>query len=695
VGDAALGNPPGFAGDPLLRVRSARLSLRIWPLLSRREIEIGAVRIEGLQANLVGRKDGSNNWTFEDTSPEEAPAAAEAGEDGIASFNLAGITLVDAQLGYTDEADGSRYQVDKLQLATGPVSGGKPFAADATFTLTDLADNSGGDFTVRAQAGAGVEGDVTTLSFTGLEVGLKTRQLGGLAAIAGTLRAPAAEVQLASDTLVRAPGLTAELQLNDPELPGGEVPLKAGITDLRYDVDAGSGTIGSAQAAATVAGVPLDLTAQGTFGARNALTGTVQFPEFSPREVLPALKQDIPKTADPAVLQKMSGSARWFLRDEALGVEQLAVMLDGTKLSGSLSRQLLADGSKATPRTRFDLVIDVLDADRYLEPDEPAGAPPAGGKAAGKPTEIPVATLRGLNLEGRARFGRLTIADLHLAGVDVTATAADGRMRVKPLAAKLYGGALAGGIELDVTGSKPRLLVDQAFTGVDFGALLGDFADVKNIAGTMSLRLDGAAAGATDDELLGNLGGNLAFSLADGLYKGMDVWYEIRRARALIRRKAPPARTGPEETPINTLELAGKLANGVLRTERFTAEIPFLRVSGDATVNLPKGALDSRLTALVFEKPVFADDDSLADLENVRIPLTVSGPVAGPKVRVDLSKMVQGAVKETLRRTVEDKLREKLGIGAPATEPQPADGEPAKPGEDPVKKALDRLFRKN
>ena len=240
---------------------------------------------------------------------------------------------------------------------------------------------------------------------------------------------------------------------------------------------------------------------------------------------------------------------------------------------------------------------------------------------------------------------------------------------------------MRGGIRLDATGAKPRLTLDQTMSGVDFGALLTDLADVKNITGTMSLKLDGTAAGATDDELLENLAGNLAFTLADGVYKGMDVWYEIRRARALLRRMAPPARTGPEETPIKSLDLAGKLTDGELRTDRFSAEIPFLRVSGDATVNLPKSTLDSKLTALVFEKPVFGDDTSLEDLVERAHPAD-DQRARSPTRRcgVDLSKMVKDALKETLRgRRCEDKLREKLGLGKPAEETPPADGEQAAP----------------
>ncbi len=120
-------------------------------------------------------------------------------------------------------------------------------------------------------------------------------------------------------------------------------------------------------------------------------------------------------------------------------------------------------------------------------------------------------------------------------------------------------------------------------------------------------------------------------------------------------------------------------------------------MSGDATVNLPKATLDSKLTALVFEKPVFGDDTSLEDLVNVRIPLTISGPVADPKVGVDLGKLAKEVLTDSVRQSLEDKLREKLGLGKPAGEAPPADGEQAAPpaqNEDPLKKALDRLFKK-
>jgi AsmA protein len=693
----ALGNPPGFPAEPFLSIKSARLAIRLWPLLTRREVEIGTVSIDGLRANLLGRKDGSNNWSFTRLAKDNVAGDAKEATGSLAGFNLAGISIRDASLNYSDEADGSRYRVEQIQLTTGGVRDGKPFDLGASFRLTDLADNSGVSARLKAQTRVLLAGDVTTISLTRLDAELDTIGLAGLDTLTGRLKAPAVEVRLGRDTLLNAPELTADLQLKGADLPGGSAPLAATATDLRYDVDADTGAVSALAAKTTLAGVALEVEGVGTFGTSNDLRGTLRFPAFSPREVLPKLEQKIPDTADPDVLRRLSGSANWFLRDKVAGLEKLALVLDDTNISGSLSQELLPVGSKATPRRRFDLTIDAFNADRYLVPD-PAPAPKSDDSQQRQPpTEIPAGTLRALNLEGRARIGRLTLNKLQLADVDVTTSANAGLVRLDPLAAKLYGGAFRGGISLDATGAKTRVTLDHTLSSVNLGALLTDVADVKNITGTMNLRLDGTAIGATDDELLGNLGGNLALSLADGVYKGMDIWYEIRRARALLRRTAPPARSGPGETPIRILDLAGKLSNGELRTDRFNAEIPFLRVSGAATLNLPNSRLDSNLTALVFEKPVFPDDNTLEDLVNVSIPLTVSGPIDNPKVRVDLGKMVKGALKETLRETLQDKLREQLGLGKTAEEAPPAEGEQATPTgkkqEDPLKKALDRLFR--
>ena len=686
---ASLGNPPGFPAEPLARVQSARLAIRLWPLLSRRVVEIGNVRLDGLEANLIGRKDGSNNWNFAEAVDPSAAETPEPGPLGVSGFSVAGISIRDAILNYRDDADGSSYRVEQLQVTTGEIRGAEPFDLAASLRLTNLIDNSGGTVQLKARTMVALDGDVTTLSFTNLQVDVDTKGLAGLDTLSGTMQAPVLTARLANDTRVTAPELTLDLQLKGVDLPGGTAPVKAQLGDFSYDVDTGTGVLGRLAVQTDVGGIALVLGGAGRFGESSNLSGTLRFPTFSPREVLPKLGQSVPDTADPGVLKMLSGTSAWFLKDKAFGLTKLAVVLDDTKITGSLSQDLLPDGSKAIPHLRFDLNLDQFNADRYLGPD---AVPGGTGKAtaAEKPAELPNAILRSLNLDGRVRFGRLTVDNLQLADVDLTTSASGGRVHLAPLAAKLYGGSFRGGIRLDATGPRTRVDLDQNFSGVNLGALLTDFADVRNVTGTMTLKLDGTAVGNTDDELLQNLAGNLSFELEDGIYKGMDIWYEIRRARALLRRTAPPARTGAEETPINTLEMAGKLTGGTFKTDRFSAEIPFLRVSGDATVDLPKKTLDSDLEALVFEKPVFADDISLADLENLRIPLTVSGPVKSPKVRVDLSRLL----KETAKQALRDKLLDRLGLGKPANAEPPTDDAAPPKQEDPLKNALDRLFKR-
>lgn len=712
VEKATLGNPADFdAEQPFLRVSSARLAIRLWPLLVQREVRVGAVDLQGLDVSLVSLADGRNNWTF--THPDAAAdAPGGGGSAGLGNISVAGISITDGTLEYRDHADQSHYRIDDLDLATGAIENGEPFNLQASFNAHDPADNAGGRLKLRARATLDstrdTTGDATSVTLGDFTASLDLRNIAGMATLSGQVALPSLKVRLSDNTLVAADEVTTDLKLAPADLPDASMAAKAVLGGFRYDTDTGTGALAELKAVLHVPGTDVEVTMSepGTFGARIKLRGELKFAEFSPRAALVQLHQPVPSTADANVLKRLSGKAGWFVSDTEAGLDNLAMTLDDSRISGSVSRELPKEGSKAVPRTRFDLSIDALDVDRYLEPEKAAAADKAADKAAGKPasaaadapTEIPVDTIRDLNLDGRIRFGKLSFDGMPLSAVDVRATAVSGRLALSPLSAKLYGGNVAGTLSIDASGATPRVALKQTFQHIDMAALLGAFADFRKLSGTMTLKLDAAGSGKTDDAVIRNLAGNLDFSLADGVYQGLDVWYEIRKARALIRRVPPPERSGPAQTPINTLAMSGRITDGTLHTDNLTAEIPFLRVSGKADVDLPGKSLDSELTALVFEKPKFGDDTSLEDLVGARIPLTIKGPLDDPKVRVDLQKMVKGALKETLR----DLLRDKLGLGSPdqpaaekPTEGNPGEAPvaPAPKKEDRLKKALDKLLR--
>jgi AsmA protein len=85
-----------------------------------------------------------------------------------------------------------------------------------------------------------------------------------------------------------------------------------------------------------------------------------------------------------------------------------------------------------------------------------------------------VAQLRALDVQGRLRAGRLKLSGLRLRNVDVTVTAKQGRIRLSPLKAELYGGRYAGGMRLDVRTDKPVVSLDERLSEVKMDALLKD-----------------------------------------------------------------------------------------------------------------------------------------------------------------------------------------------------------------------------
>ena len=69
---------------------------------------------------------------------------------------------------------------------------------------------------------------------------------------------------------------------------------------------------------------------------------------------------------------------------------------------------------------------------------------------------------------------------------------------------------------------------------------LGHVAEMSELDGVLALQLAAAGAGLTQSEIINALSGDLSIDLTDGVYRGVDLWYEISKARARIRRKSPP-----------------------------------------------------------------------------------------------------------------------------------------------------------
>jgi AsmA protein len=638
TGRIMLGNAEGFGPEPFAELDGASIAIRLWPLITGR-IEAGRVSVDGLVLNLRVAEDGSTNWddlAAAEQTPAEKPAE-DAGGAGIDELRVAGISLTDATIDWRDAAADAHYRLDAVGLTTGAIEPGLPFDVDGGFTLATLPEGPAGEFELAA---------VVTPDLAGERIVLD--------------------------------GLLFEGRLE----PGGEMqPFDVGLSARRLAFAMAEQALELDAGALEVASLRIQADLAGTLGEATSLSGRIEAPRFSPKELAATFGLPLPATADPSVLELMSFDAEVAVTGDSVALSGMRARLDDTELTGDFSVR-----DFESPGYRFSLEGNRIDLDRYLAPPSD-DAPAEADTAALDATEIPVETIRSLDAEGTLKFGEIVLGGLTFRTIELGVTAGDGRVRLHPIGARVLEGGYEGDVRIDASGATPRLSVDERVEGVQLAALGRELFETDKLSGSLQGRFALSGSGANLAEIRRDLGGDVGFELSDGAFEGTDLWYQIRRARALFRQEPPPEAPAEPRTPFSTVRGTGTVSGGVLSNEDLFAELPFLRVTGAGTVDLAAATLDYGLSARVLERPDFiegASDEELAAYTEAVIPIRLTGPLADPSVRPDVEGMLREEVKgriEEEKERLEKKLLERLGI-APDGEEAPADGEePAAEGE--------------
>jgi AsmA protein len=647
IDDMRLGNPVEFDDPDFASVRSIRLGLRLLPLLFQQRVVVDEVVLDGLTVNLLRRADGVSNWEFETAAaPDAPPVDADASTTSLPELSVAGIRIDEASLVFRDDTAGTHVAVDELSVSTGPVAMGEPVTFDATLRVRDLVSQASVSAALKALFL--LDGNVVSLS------------------------------KFASTTTVSA-----------PDLPGGSARITLSDGAIRADLESGRISLDGIATQIAAAGVELGIGVSGSIeGDAMALSGTLGIAPFSPRKVLATLGEPPIETTDPSVLSSAEAQADWSLTAERIDVSALHVKLDDSTITGGLGVRY--GGPVAM---NFTVEIDAIDVDRYLPPATEEAA--TGEATTAEPEPLPVETLRDLDLEGRAAIGRLVAGGLTLQNTLAVVRARDGLIRIDPSSADVYDGRYKGQLSLDVKTDVPKLSFTQSLESVQAGGILADLYAAENLQGRLQARIEGNGRGSTADELLGGLRGSVEFDLEDAVYTGADIWYEIRRAVALAKGKAGPAVPAEPQTEITALGFAGTLEDGVLRSNRLIAEIPFIRIGGGGTFDLVQNRIDYDLQARILSRPDFPDADDLADLERITIPIEVTGDAANPRINIDLAELAKNAAVEKGK----ERLLKKLGLDEPdeaADNTSDATAEPDARDEARklLKKGLSDLFKR-
>ncbi|HVY80918.1 MAG TPA: AsmA family protein [Steroidobacteraceae bacterium] len=621
IHDVTLGNPSGYGNEPFLTVQRASVGVKLLPLLSKR-VEVSRVAIDGLAVTLVSRSETENNWKdLGSQTPAEAPSSS--GPPPQAS--IGGVDISNSSLVYRDEAKKSVTRLTGLEVHTGALGSGEPVKVELKVDYDEGAPPTLARVDMRATVRLLAQNtliEVKDLDASAKWLGAPSRESGAAA------KPAAAKKSEPLDVVVRSDAFTVDTKAETLALS-------------MFDVKVGE--------------LPIKLTAKGArlFG-DYVIDGNLAIEKTSARKLMQSFGIEPPVTSDPKALSVFALKSDYSLTPKEAGLKALDLTLDDTHIRGLAGIEDLEAMS-----LRFDLGVDAINVDRYLAPtpEKKDGTPaaPASAAAAKPPTELPLDALRALNARGLLRIGKATVTQLPFTDVRLPLDAKGGRVHLGPTQAKLFGGGYNGDILLDARPAKATLSLNEHVKGVDVGELLKASLDTTRVAGKGNANAQLTASGNTDAALFKSLAGKIDFDIKNGAITGIDLWYEIRRALALFKQQAAPAReAGPPKTAFNALSGSAVVDNGVLRNDDLIADMTYLKVKGKGTLALESQAIDYRLTTEVYKLPP-SEEAQLADLKAAEIPVTITGTLADMKVRPD----VEGYLKSRFKKKADEKIEQK------------------------------------
>jgi len=634
IGPTQISNAAGFEAPYMARMEAVQVRVKLLPLL-RRQLEVGAIRLSGLRLNLGKNKQGQTNWAdisahLEKESKQPQPPGDGGDKAGDKSTDAAldhlaigGIEVSDAQLHWNDLSTGSQYEINELSFTTGAIEPGEAFALDLGFQVAATQPPVNGHLEL--------SGDI--LVAAGLDV-------------------------------VTITGAKFRLDMKGDAVPGGELTA-AMTTDVKLDLAAQTLSLPAIMLEAMGLSISGRVDGTAITGEDPRFNGTLAFAEFVPRKLLQALGQEDPQTADSAVLGKADATLRWDASLQHFAATALTLHLDDSTLEGNARVE-----SFDAPAITFTAMLDQFDLDRYLPPPAEADADTRSSDnaeartSAEKADALPLEDLRRLNLDGRLGIGRLQAFNLRSRDIEVQVKSKDGVLKINPLGANLYDGAVQGDITLDVRKDIPRFSVNETVTGVQAGPLLKDLTGKEQLLGTASINAKLSGAGTTSGQIRQTLNGTAGFEFTDGAVKGVNIAALIRSAQAKIKGQPAPKETGSNQTDFALMKGSATITNGKVKNDDLLLKSPLLRITGDGNVSLPEETIDYTLTTKFVGSLKGQGGEEMAELKGVSVPVHVGGTFSKPTYVPDLAAVLSDAAKAEVEKKVEkekEKLQKKLG----------------------------------
>ncbi|MBF0108667.1 MAG: AsmA family protein [Magnetococcales bacterium] len=457
------------------------------------------------------------------------------------------------------------------------------------------------------------------------------------------------------------------LSYQDEDAGGGTL---AGTLSGGVAVDLKKGTVDLSGIDVLLAGARMNAEMKvAGIGKHPTWDGTWRIHEFNLAELLAKLHRQPPRTRDPRALRKVSLAASVKGAGDHLTLDAMELLLDESRMTGTMGILRFAPLALV-----FDLNVDGIDLDRYRDPEEKAvverkeakGFPGDKGNTAAARKSVVAApgtsgeTMGLPDMKGTLRLGRLKAFDVRLTDAVMTLTADKGVLRVHPLVAKLYQGTVKVDIDADFRVAEPKTVVKAALDSVQGGPFLADVTGVDRIVGKADGSADLAFRGLEANAIKRSLNGKVRFEFGDGAIKGINIARMIRTAYQVVKGMPPESDAKAEQTDFSEFSATVNWNNGVATNDDLNLKSPLLRVGGEGQADLPKDSVNYRIRAAVVGSLVGQGGKPIGELDNITVPIRVSGTPTHPRYQVDLKGLIKENVKEEAKQKIIEKIEKKL-----------------------------------
>lgn len=367
--------------------------------------------------------------------------------------------------------------------------------------------------------------------------------------------------------------------------------------------------------------------------------------------------------------RKATAEADVTLTDQlALSLRGMNLTLDQNRINGDID----VDMSQSVPQVTARLSAGTLDFSS-------ATGDAAGGGSQGAGTEgwstaaIDASALGLFNGQISLAAQGLLVAGLNFGAANLSATVNQSRAVVDLNRLEGYSGTVTGQV---VANNRGGLSVGGSVraSGVEMQPLLTDLAGVSRFTGQGEANAEILGAGNSVHAIMNSLSGKGGISMGRGTIRGIDL-------DSLMRTGLPTGGT----TVFDSMAATFTVEKGDLYNRDLLLKLPVISATGEGRVGLGARDIDY----------LFTPKTGGADVAGgVVIPVRIRGPWSDPKIWPDMEKAIDLNLKEekdAAKKKVEDKVKEKLNLGA--QEGQSVEDAAKKKLEDEVIKGLNKLFK--